>query len=157
MNNLDYGKDNKYHISYPVISSEEAKERQSNLLPDGDYKFSVAGFVNGFSTKNPKNPMITVDFIIYKDHGHINIKEYFLPTHDLMLHKFRLFCDSIGLSKEYENGDLDLRLIIDKTGYAKIGKQSDKNGKYEDKNVIKRFYEKEKSSLSREFEDEIGF
>jgi hypothetical protein len=158
--------ENNFNISYPVITSEEAKARQSNLFPDGEYKFSIEGFVNGFS-KSSDELMVTVNFYIYKNdnNGYCMLKDYFLPTSETMLHRFRLLCDCVGLNKEYEAGNMDLRLLLNKTGFVKIGTKIDKTGKYEPKNVIKKFIlekNEQKTNVQnkenkKEFNDDIPF
>lgn len=126
-------------FDYEPMNEEECeKAKQFELLEAGIYNFKVVEAI----AKNSKsgNPMIQILIKITDQNGvEHGIYDYLVSTRQMMW-KFKHFCDSIGLSKEYENKQFQTHLSLWKTGKASIGFQpgnkKDDGTYYRDKNIV---------------------
>ncbi len=122
----------------PLTEQECTKERGYPLLDDGVYDFEV--MTANYRTSSTGNPMIELKLKVWDQAG----KEYFvfdyLVATSKMMWKTKHFCDSVGLSKEYETKKFSENLCPGKSGKVSIifqsGKQKPDGTYYRDKNGV---------------------
>jgi hypothetical protein len=120
----------------PKTEKELAEE---GLLKTDNYDFEVLNAENAISQKG--NPMIKLKLNVFGPDGRgVHIFDYLMEA---MAFKLRHFCDGAGLIEKYESGKLDAADCVGRTGKAFIRIESDKNGVYPDKNVVKDYWKKE--------------
>jgi len=102
----------------------------ANLLPEGEYDFSVLDAEN--ATSKSGNEMIKIKLCVYNGDKQSNIFDYLLASFE---RKFRRACESMGLLDQYMKGTIDAEDFKGRDGKVKIGikKQND----YEPKNEVK--------------------
>lgn len=121
--------------SMTATKAEEQAKAASGLWKPGVYDFEVSDATEGESKAG--NGMFTVQVDVYDQDGKKKtISDYLLPGSEFFGFKVRHFAESIGMLKEYENGDIDANDFINRTGKCKIGTQKGKDG-FGDKNVIR--------------------
>ena len=102
----------------------------ANLIPDGEYDFSVIDAENTQSKNG--NDMIRLKLCVYSGDKEIHILDYLLPTFE---RKLRRACEAVGILEQYNKGLLDAEDFKGRNGKAKIciKKQDD----YDPKNEVK--------------------
>ncbi len=126
-------------FSYEPMTEEQCeKERQFPLLEPGIYNFTVNKAEYKRSHKG--TPMIELNLTIWDEHGkEYHVFDYLIAT-PKMEWKTRHFCDSIGLTKEYDDKKFNEHLCVNRSGKAEVifqkGKAKDGGGFYKDKNAI---------------------
>lgn len=119
------------------------KEEELNtfeIFPKGEYDFTVVKADDGVSKVG--NPMIKLALDIYAPNGKKSrVFDYLLES---LAYKLKHFCDTVGLSQEYESGIIVSDMCINRTGRCTIGIQHDKTGEYSDKNVVRDYCKAEK-------------
>lgn len=138
-------------FSYQPLTEQEAmKERNSFLLlDDGIYEFTVAKATAKESKSG--NPMIELALTVWDNLGKEHfVYDYLVGTNN-MVWKVRHFCDSIGLTKEFEDGKFNEILAQGKSGKAQIGfqkgKQKEDGTTYRDKNIVEDYISKDGTSI----------
>lgn len=114
------------------------KERQYPMLEPGIYNFTVSKAESKRSKSG--NPMIELTLKVFDNNGkEFNVFDYLIAMPS-MNWKIRHFCDSVGLTKEYESGKFDEYLAVGRSGKVDIvfqkGKAKDGGGFYKDKNAV---------------------
>lgn len=110
----------------------EKEIQEENLLPIGTYDFEIYRTEDKVSSGG--NDMIELGLRVYGTDGSTKfVTDYLLES---MAFKLRHASEACGLLAKYESGTLEAQDFLNKTGQAKIKIQSDKTGKYSDKNVV---------------------
>lgn len=132
------------------IQELSGRDKEFPLLPEGDYDFTVTKATLKMSNtgvnsdpNKPSNPMIALNLTFWDKSG----KEYFVYDNLIgtksMTWKTKQFCDSTGLSTEYEQEKFNETYCEGRSGKAHVGiKKGDKkdNGtSYKDKNEVKKY------------------
>lgn len=124
--------------------SPKSESEVSKLFEKGNYQFEVIESIDARSKNG--NEMIQLKLKI-QHHTFIGkatiITCYLMADNPNFEFLLRHFCYSTGLENEYENGELSARSCLDKFGIAKIGIEEDKTGKYQPKNKVLDFIEKD--------------
>lgn len=111
----------------------EKEVSQFSLIPRGEYDFEVLEASEGPS-KSSGNDQITVKLGLYVGDKRRLVWDYISPAKE---YKLRHFCDSVGLLAKYESGALTANDCVGRSGKCKIDIQHDKQGFYQDKNIVK--------------------
>jgi hypothetical protein len=127
----------------------ESELAESQLLPKGTYPFDV--MVCSDTTKDGDilrskkgQEMVGVKLNVHGDDGRdYHIYDYISPH--FMAHKFRHFFVTIGMVKEYERGEINVRSAEQRSGWVDIGIEPAKNG-YAAKNKVMDYFVKEEPS-----------
>lgn len=105
---------------------------EENLLPKGVYDCEIARALDKVSKNS--NEMIELSLQIFTDEGRtFFVTDYLLESMGLKLYRA---AEAFGLLDKYDAGMLIADDFIGRTGKCKVGIQSDKSGRYPDKNVI---------------------
>lgn len=146
-------------FSFKPLSDEEIQAAQNDhLLPEGTYPFKVRQATAKVSQN--LNPMIKVELEIIIPGGALIINDYLMET-GKMIYKLKHFCESVGVSDQYEKGQIDLNGLKNKSGEALVFVQKgqarkDGAGFYADKNAISD-YVKKVVPAPADFNDDIKF
>jgi hypothetical protein len=117
----------------PKTEQELKDELALNLLPKGDYDFEVLDATDTLSKAG--NEMIKLKLRVYDKQGKgVIVFDYLLES---MAYKFKHFCDTVGLSSQYEAGKVIGEECIGKAGVLEIIIQEDKTGQYGPRNSVK--------------------
>jgi hypothetical protein len=98
---------------------------------DGEVAFSIVSFEQTES-KTSKNPMIKMRFELEDENGVTKTCfDNFVLTENAIW-KFYELGDSLGLTAEFESGEIDLDLLVGQIGKAKVVKEAneDKDSPY---------------------------
>ena len=114
----------------------KSEEELITLLHPGIGAYEVANAQS--KTSKNGNPMIELTLKVWDEKGNMGqIYDYLmLNEHKFSLRKIRHFCYSSGIGELYENGSLNAEDCVAKSGKLRIAIQSDKSGKYPDKNTV---------------------
>lgn len=103
------------------------------LHPPGTYDFTIIQASEEVSKSG--NEMIKLKLALYTPTGkQFRIYDYLLES---VAYKLKHFCSSVKLLNEYESGCIYADMLPTRSGKCIIEVQSDKAGKYGDKNVVK--------------------
>lgn len=104
------------------------------VLPAGTYTFVVVKAVD--KTSKAGNEMIEMEIVVSSTEGtKSKVYDYLL---EVLAWKLKHFCQSTGLSKQYETGMLTADMCKGAEGVCVLAVQKkDESGNYHDKNVIK--------------------
>jgi len=105
---------------------------QSGLLEKGVYDFTV-DTATSVNAKTDGTPMLKLGLTIYGPDGEHKI---FDNLHPKLEFKIRHFCDSIGILKVYETGQIDPGACEGRSGKAKVDIESAK-GDFPAKNNVR--------------------
>lgn len=109
------------------------EELKGPLFPKGEYDFDVVGAEDTVSKAG--NSMIKLTLKVYATDGGITqVFDYLLEA---LEYKIKHFCDTTGLTAEYQSGTLTSDMCLNRCGRCKLDIDHDKTGKYDDKNVVK--------------------
>lgn len=112
-----------------------------DLFPKGEYDFAVIKSFDEVSKAG--NTMIKLELDIYSENGgRTRIFDYILES---IPHKLKHFCQTAGLEKEYETGDITADMCRNRTGRCLVVVKQDKSGEYPDKNEIKDYCKPEQN------------
>lgn len=131
---------------YEVMTEQEALAERYQLLNEGIYEGVVTSSTDTQSSTG--NPMMDITITVYDKNGkEYNVRDFLVFTKNMMW-KVISFCNSAGLSKEYEQGALCSSLVINKKLFVKVAieegreipedklKGKPQGSKYPDKNKI---------------------
>lgn len=123
-------------MRFTPISEAAAKTQASTfgLWQRGIYDFEVTEAKDRISASG--NAMIELNVTVYNKEGHTRKVYDYLIDSEKTGYKVRHFASSVGLSKEYENGELDAEALIGKSGKLQLYIKKDKAGVYPDKNAV---------------------
>lgn len=140
-------------VNFKPISDKEEKELKNNLIANGTILDFVVipeiTFASGKSqateiklSSESNNLRLNTVIELYNKNGNkvTTLIDFTNMFQGKMAWKGKHFCESIGLQKEYEAGDLDgiAKKCIGKTGKCEIGIQKSTDPNYpDDKNFIK--------------------
>ena len=133
----------------PKSREEIAREK---LLKPGIYDFEVMRAEE--TTSRAGNAMIKLKVRVFHDGGEAHIYDYLVST---QVEKLCAFCDAVGLSKEYDAGDVKSDDMEGRSGRAKIGIEDEKpkedgEGNWPAKNKIKDYLPKSEKDGGRKTE-----
>ena len=112
-----------------------------DLFPKGAYDFAVIKSFDEVSKAG--NAMIKLELDIYSENGgRTRIFDYILES---IPHKLKHFCQTTGLEKEYETGDITADMCRNRTGRCLVVVKQDKSSEYPDKNEIKDYCKPEQN------------
>ena len=115
-----------------VSPKTEEEIQLENLLPEGNYPFTVAESAD--ETSKTGNEMIHLGLHVHKPDGGIKwVEDYLL---DKMAFKLRHFCAEAELLDTYQQGKLCAADCAQKSGYVFIRVEPGKDG-YGPKNTVK--------------------
>lgn len=117
--------------------SEAAARTQASafgLWPRGIYDFEVSEAKDRISASG--NPMIELNVTVYNKEGHTRKVYDYLIDSEKTGYKVRHFASSVGMTKEYESGELDASALVGKAGKLQLYIKKDKKGAYPDKNAV---------------------
>lgn len=111
----------------------EADIARENLLPVGDYDFTVLEASDERSKSG--NDMIKLKLEVWDNDGNTrHVYDYLLEQ---MAFKLRHFCSATGLIELYEQGDLQAIDCENRSGRCKIIIKTDKTGEHDPNNAVK--------------------
>lgn len=132
-------------FTFPVMSDEEIKSMQNNLVEPGIYAFEVSEVQDKDANNDPLkslagNLMIKLKLKIWNNNGRERIVFDYLVSMESMVYKIKHFCESIGFT--YEDGQFNPQKCIGKFGHLELSiqkgkKKPDSNDFYPDKNAVK--------------------
>ena len=133
----------------PKSREEIAREK---LLKPGIYDFEVMRAEE--TTSRAGNAMIKLKVRVFHDGGEAHLYDYLVST---QVEKLCAFCDAVGLSKEYDAGDVNSDDMEGRSGRAKIGIEDEKpkddgDGNWPAKNKIKDYLPKAEGEGGRKVE-----
>jgi hypothetical protein len=128
----------------------EAEFAAMMILPEGEYPFQVTGAEDATS-KTSGREMIVLDLVLFgPDGANRKVKDYLVPGTGYGDKKIFEFCRTTGLAAKYDLGSFSAADCIEKTGYAKIGVEPEKDngagGTYPPKNTVKWYIAKPKGA-----------
>lgn len=134
---------------------EIENDSEFQLLPEGDYDFEVTSFERGRHQGSEKLPPCNKAIITLKISGEGGSGTI---THNLFLHKkteglLCAFFTAIGQRKRGEKHRMDWNAVVGAKGKCQIGiheYRSNSTGEMRKSNQIKRFYEPDESTASKE-------
>ena len=135
----------------PKSREEIAREK---LLKPGIYDGEVMRAEETIS-KSSGNPMIKLKVRIFHDGGEAHLYDYIVDT---QVEKLCAFCDAVGLSKEYDAGDVKSDDMEGRAFRAKVGIEDEKpkddgsDEKWPAKNKIKDYLPKSEKNGGRKVE-----
>ena len=134
----------------PKSREEIAREK---LLKTGIYDFEVM-WAEETTSKKSGNPMVKIKIRVFHDGGEAHIYDYIVST---QVEKLCAFCDAVGLSKEYDAGDVKSDDMEGRSGRVKIGIEDEKpkddgEGKWPAKNKVKYYLPKAEGEGGRKVE-----
>jgi hypothetical protein len=136
----------------PMTEKECNEERGFKLLDEGVYDFEV--LTANFRNSKSGNPMIELKLRVWGNDGKDYLVFDYLVATSKMMWKTKHFCDSVGLSKEYEASKFSEELCPGKCGKASItyqvGSQKPGGGYYPDKNSVSDYVVTDKGSVKYE-------
>ena len=134
----------------PKSREEIAREK---LLKPGIYDFEVMR-AEETTSKKSGNAMVKIKIRVFHDGGEAHIYDYITST---QVEKLCAFCDAVGLSKEYDAGDVKSDDMEGRSGRAKIGIEDEKpkedgEGNWPAKNKVKDYVPKAEGEGGRKVE-----
>ena len=134
----------------PKSREEIAREK---LLKPGIYDFEVMR-AEETTSKSSGNPMVKIKIRVFHDGGEAHIYDYITST---QVEKLCAFCDAVGLSKEYDAGDVKSDDMEGRSGRVKIGIEDEKpkddgEGNWPAKNKVKDYVPKAEGEGGRKVE-----
>lgn len=138
-------------------ADERKKEmNRKSLLKPGIYDGEVMR-AEETTSKSSGNPMIKLKVRIFHDGGEAHLYDYIVDT---QVEKLCAFCDAVGLSKEYDAGDVNSDEMEGRAFRAKIGIEDEKpkddgsDEKWPAKNKIKYYLPKSEKDGGRKPKEE---
>lgn len=140
-------------FNYEILSEQEAMAERYQLLKEGEYEAVVTASEDKVSSKG--SPMMDMTLTVYDDNGKTHEVRDFLVFTKPMMWKVVHFCNSAGIIKEYEAGNLCSETAINKRVKVKIAveqgseipldklKGKPAGSRYYDKNKIDDYVKKE--------------
>ena len=133
----------------PKSREEIAREK---LLKPGIYDFEVMRAEE--TTSRAGNAMIKLKVRVFHDGGEAHLYDYLVST---QVEKLCAFCDAVGLSKEYDAGDVKSDDMEGRPFRAKIGIEDEKpkddgEGNWPAKNKIKDYLPRNEKDGGRKAE-----
>lgn len=131
-------------MSFSYKPKTEAEISAMNLLPDGDYPFSIRD-ASDAPSKSTGKAMLTLHLLCYTPTGGtVEVLDRIVPGSNYADKKLFELCRAIGLLPRYQAGTLSADDFLNKEGWAKItteaGKPKDPNdaskGTFFDKNKV---------------------
>ena len=119
--------------------SREELARES-LTPPGEYDFEIMRAEETTSKKG--NEMIKLKLRVFVENGEIHVYDYLVAG---MEYKLANFCDAIGRSEDYDDGEINADNLVGCAGKLKLvieKEQKDKDTgevKWPAKNVVKTY------------------
>jgi hypothetical protein len=152
-------------MSYNFTPMTEEELNKSFLLSDGIYDFIVKKSER--KTSEAGNPMAELLLGLYDSEGNIRyVKDYLVfSTVNLCVRKIKHFCESVGITEDYEKGSVREELV-DLYGKLKLGIQGEKpnpnGGNYPAKNIVIDYVKADKvvekpTENKDDFNDDIPF
>lgn len=138
-------------MEFKTKSREEiAREK---LLKPGIYDFEVMRAEE--TTSRAGNAMIKLKVRVFHDGGEAHLYDYLVST---QVEKLCAFCDAVGLSKEYDAGDVKSDDMEGRSGRAKIGIEDEKpkedgEGNWPAKNKVKDYLPKSEKNGGKKVEN----
>lgn len=117
--------------------TEAAADTQASafrLWPRGIYDFEVSEAKDRISASG--NAMIELNLTVYNKEGHTRKVYDYLIDSEKTGYKVRHFASSVGMTKEYEAGELDAEALIGKSGKLQLYIKKDKEKHFPDKNSV---------------------
>jgi hypothetical protein len=127
--------------------------KPKSLLKPGIYDGEVMR-AEETTSKSSGNPMIKLKVRIFHDGGEAHLYDYITST---QVEKLCAFCDAVGLSKEYDAGDVKSDDMEGRPFRAKIGIEDEKpkddgEGNWPAKNKIKDYLPRNEKDGGRKVE-----
>jgi len=145
---------------FKSYKDEELEALQnSDLLPKGEYEFSVLEIAEKFSKAG--NEMLEVKLHLSSGNETRTIRDWIVMM-DSMAFKFKHFCEALGFLKEYEKGEIDLKALIGRHGKLLLdiqqGNPRPTGGYFPDRNFVQDYIKTEMSTELKEiFDKDIPF
>ena len=108
-------------FNYDVMTEEEAQLERFQLMSNGEYDAYVESAISKFSKSG--NPMIELTLSVFDAMGHSHMMKDYLVSTKPMQWKIIHFCNSAGLSKEYQGGKFDESLACNKNVRVRVKTQ----------------------------------
>ena len=136
----------------------EKELNEERLLPEGNYPFQISQAESKLSKKG--NEMIELLVRVYKPDGQfILVTDYLMEA---MMFKLLHCCQACGLEEQYNQGILDARDFIGKTGMLKLKIDPEKDG-FPPKNSVKDYIKSDekvvppKDALSKVLDKDMNY
>lgn len=144
---------------YDLEFTPKKDEELISLLKEGEGQFTVIKATK--KTSKNGNPMIELILKCWDREGNEgNIFDYIIINETIFsMRKIKHFCYAAGIEEKYESGKLNAYDCENRSGNLVIGIQSDKEGKYPDKNCVSDYLKKkeENNSSNEKLDDDIPF
>ena len=121
---------------FTPVSEEEYK--QKNCWKPGWYPAEIIDCVEKQSQASG-SLMFETKFQIFNDDGKSHFVTSYVMAEGKAAFQLRACAEAFGVLDQYHAGELTEDDLKGKTGYVKLAIQSDPNGVYDDKNVIRDF------------------
>lgn len=105
-------------FEYQPISEQQAMAERFQLIKEGIYEAVITSSQDTQSKTG--NPMMDMTVTVYDENGKAHDIRDFLVFTKQMMWKVIHFCDSAGILKEYEEGNLCSQVAIDKRVMVKV-------------------------------------
>lgn len=138
---------------------EEELQSKFDPLPPGKYPFTVleSAEVESKSEKNLGKKMVKLKIDVHGPKYSRHVFDYFSDWFSEW--KLKHFCDTVGLSKDYNSGTVDAsdNAFAQLVGYVEIGVEN--NPQYGPKNIVEDYFceEKKSNSKSELSQDDVPF
>jgi len=109
------------------------KDADATLLPEEWYDASIAAAEEKVS--KARNDMLVVSFTVFAPVGRTDIQRYYV-NNPAGLSGLRKLCRAVGLSEEFDKGEITPELLLNRNLRVQVKIQRDERGQYDDKNVI---------------------
>jgi hypothetical protein len=114
------------------------------VLPEGEYAFEIFKASDEVSKKG--NDMIKIVLKIFDgEECAAQVFDYLLEA---LAYKIRHCCDSVGLLKEYNLGELTAQMLLGCSGRVMLAIEQDQNGN--DRNVVKDYVKRDNAQTDSE-------
>lgn len=120
---------------------DETEYRQRNVLLAGWYPATISDAPDGCVEKLSKNGnlMFETKFQVFTENGSMRMLTSYIMADGKAAFQLRSAAEAFDVLEQYKAGTLSEEDMKGKSGYVKVAVQSDPDGVYDDKNVIRDF------------------
>jgi len=120
---------------------DETEYKQRNVWPAGFYAATVSDAPDGCVEKLSKNGnlMFETMFLVYNDDGKMRQIKTWIMADGKAAFQLRTAAEALDVLEVYKAGTLNEENLKGRSCFVKLAIESDPNGVYDDKNVIRDF------------------
>lgn len=113
----------------PKSKEELAASNAFDLIQKGTYDVECISAIERKSSNG--NDMFALNWRVFVGESVRLMFDYIVPSNDMGLDKLFTLCQSVGLSEDYESGNLDAESFVGKCCKASIVQKKQKGGEYD--------------------------